>query len=292
MGLPKVDEATTIALEAIRDAAPGLLTMTEASKKVASAADVSIGTARNRLRAAVEAGGILEFKPWSRNFVIELPGANTAGVGPFFIAAERTGPYMADSVRHVITTDDKKARPSSYGPGNTTYVADPEQIREYIQQLSDEKKAKETADREAAQAEKKAQRKEITLRFPGLQRSLRTLRLLSTEIREPKGRFAAVSTNAYLEDADRRNPELSIAERDTNVAIHTWGDENVAVLRAILEAGVAAYIDSQPVRHCAHCSGRILRARQDEDGGFWWHVATTNAPCAEGDTKAEPAEEN
>ena len=60
---PKVEEAVTVALEAIRDAAPGLLTMSQAAEKVASHADVSTATARNRLRTAVEEGGLLEFKP-------------------------------------------------------------------------------------------------------------------------------------------------------------------------------------------------------------------------------------
>jgi plasmid stabilization system protein ParE len=291
MGIPKVDEATTIALEAIRDAAPGLLTMTEAAEKVASAAGVSIGTARNRLRAAVEAGGLLELKPWSRKFVIELPGEKTAGVGPFYIAQEWTG--TGREHRKVITTDDSKMSPSSYGPGNTTYVADPEQIREYVQQLSDEKKAKETADREAAQAEKKAQTKEIGRRFPGLLRNLRRFRLLGTEIREHRGRFASVKTSTHLEDEDRHGKEgLAIEERDASVTIYAWGNENVALLNSILKAGIAAHIESRPLSLCAHCGDRILQVPQGEDGGFWWHIDSTKAACAEGDTKAEPAEEN
>jgi hypothetical protein len=286
---PKIDHAVTVALEAIRDAAPGLLTMTEVAEKVASHADVTTGTARNWLRKAIEAGDLLELTPWSRRFVIELPGADTAGVGPFYVGEERTG--TSYDMRRVITTDDTKRRPSSYGPGRTTYMADPQQIREYVQQLADEKTAKQEAEREASRAEKKAQAKEISCRFPGLQRSLRTLRLLGTEMREPKGRFAAVSARAHLENAERRGEVKAIEDRDTSVTIHAWGDENAAVLRAILEAGISAYVASQPMTHCAHCAERILLARQDEDAGFWWHVATAITSCGKDrDTKAEPAD--
>lgn len=287
---PKVEEAATVALEAIRDAAPGLITMTQAAEKVASHADVTTGTARNRLRAAVDAGSLLELKPWSRKFVIELPGEKTVGVGPFYIAQEWTG--TGREHRKVITTDDSKMRPSSYGPGNTTYLADPEQIREYVQQLADDKKAKQDADREAGQAEKKAQTKEIGRRFPGLLRNLRRFRLLGTEIREHRGRFASVKTSAHLEDADRHGKEgVTIEERDASVTIYAWGDENVALLNSLLTAGIAAHIESQPLTLCAHCKVRILQVPRGEDGGFWWHIDSTSASCAEGDTKAEPAEE-
>ncbi|QDN94962.1 hypothetical protein FNV58_01120 (plasmid) [Streptomyces sp. RLB1-9] len=291
MGIPKVDEATTIALEAIRDAAPGLLTMTEVSKKVASHADVSIGTARNRLRAAVAAGGLLELTPETRKFFVDLPGEKTAGVGPFYIAQEWTG--TGREHRKVITTDDSKMRPSSYGPGNTTYLADPEQIREYVQQLADEQKAKREAEIEAAKAEKKAEKKEFGRRFPGLLRTLRRFRLLGTEIREHRGRFASVKTSTHLEDEDRRGKEaLAIEERDASLTIYAWGDENVALLNSLLTAGIAAHIESQPLTLCAHCGGRILQVPQGEDGGFWWHIDSTSASCAQGDTKAEPAQEN
>jgi hypothetical protein len=289
MGIPKVDEAATIALEAIRDAAPGLLTMTETAQKVASHAGVSVGTARNRLRAAVAAGDLLELTPESRRFFIDLPGEKAAGVGPFYIVREATGPGRYD-VHHVISTDDSKTRPSSYGPGNTTYVADPEQIRDYVQQLADQKKAKEAADREAAQAEKKAESKEFRRRFPGFLLTLRRFRLLGTEIREHRGRFASVKTSTHLDDGDRLGKEgLAIEERDASVVVHAWGNENVALLNSILQAGISAHIESQPLALCAHCGGRILQVPHGEDGGFWWHIDSTSAACAEGDTKAAPA---
>lgn len=290
MGIPKVDEATVIALELIRDAAPGLLTLTEASQKVASHEGVSVGTARNRLRAAVAAGGLLELTPQSRKFFIDLPGEKEAGVGPFYIAQEWTSTGLARENRKVITTDDAKMRPSSYGPGNTTYVADPEQIREYVQQLADEKKAKEAADRDAAKAEEKAEKKEFRRRFPGLLLTLRRFRLLGMEIRE-KGRFASVKTSTRIDDEDRFGREgVAIEERDASVVVYAWGNENVALLGSILKAGIAAHIEAQPLTLCAHCGGRILQVPQGEDGGFWWHIDSTSAACSkDADTKAEPA---
>lgn len=158
------------------------------------------------------------------------------------------------------------------------------------QRLADEEKAKRKAEIQASRDEKKAQTKEITRRFPGLQRSLRTLHLLGTEIREHKGRFASMKTRIYLEDPNRYAGEVTIEERDANAVVYVWGNANVAVLRAVLKAGIAAYVDSQPLTHCAHCSARILCFSQGEDDGFWWHVATAKTSCTEGDTKAEPAD--
>jgi hypothetical protein len=291
MGLPKVDEATTIALEAIRDAAPGLLTMTEAAEKVASAAGVSIGTARNRLRAAVEAGGLLELTPWSRKFVIELPGADAAGVGPFYIASERTGAYMADPDRHVITIDDDKRRPSSYGPGRTTYLVDPEQIREYVQQLADEKKAKEQAAYEAEKEAEKAERKEVNRRFPGLNRLLRKVTLLGQDARENGARVALLEADTRLSSRDARDGK-DITGRTVHLDIKAWGDANVAMIQSILEAGIAAHIEAQSLVVCKNCDRRILHTVYGRDE-FWWHADSSNASCGKDtDTKAEPAEEN
>jgi hypothetical protein len=285
---PKVDHAVTVALEAIHDAAPGLLTMTQAAEKVASDAGVTTSTGRTYLRKAVEAGSLLEITPWSRKFIIDLPGAEAAGLGPFYIAQEWIG--SSHEHRKVITTDDSKMRPSSYGPGNTTYVADPAQIREYIQQLSDQKKARQEAELQVYRDEKKAEAKEISRRFPGLQQSLRTLRLLGTEIREHRGRFASMNIRAYLEGPERRKKEVAIEERDTNVTVDAWGDENVAILKSILDAGLVAYIQAQPLIVCKHCDRRILHTIYGREG-FWWHVDTSNASCGKDrDTKAEPIE--
>jgi hypothetical protein len=290
MGIPKVDEATTIALEAIRDAAPGLLTVTQAAEKVAETAGVSIGTARSRVRAAIAAGGLLELKPWSRKFFIDLPGAEAAGVGPFYIATKRTGPYMADPVRHVITTDDSQARPSTYGPGNTTYVADPEQIREYVQQLADEKKAEEEKERQAEKEAKEAERKEIARRFPGLNRTLRKVMFVGRNIREGFGKAELLECETRLSDRGAEGKDIS--ERRLHLEVLAWGDENVAILKSILEAGIAAHIQSQPLVECKHCSRRILHTTYGRDE-FWWHADTSNASCGKDtDTKAEPAEES
>jgi hypothetical protein len=288
MGLPKVDEATTIALEAIRDAAPALLTVTEVSKKVASAADVSVGTARSRVRAAFEAGGLLELKPWSRKFFIELPGAEAAGLGPFYIAREWTG--TGREHRHVITTDDSAMRPSSYGPGNTTYVADPEQIREYVQRLTDEKKAKEDAEAEAWRNDRKAQVKEIARRFPGLRKALRMLELLGTFANPTDAHGSMLTARVYLDTSRHQAQDAPVSERNSNMVIQVEGDENVGILQTILSAGLSSLLAEQPVTHCKHCSGRILYA-QARFGTGWWHVDTTNGSCGEDtDTKAEPAE--
>lgn len=287
MGIPKVDEATEHALEVIRDAAPALLTVTEVSEKVASRVDVSVGTARSRVRAAIEAGGLLELKPWSRKFFIDLPGAEAAGLGPFYIAQE-----WVDGVhRKVITTDDNKPRSSGWGPGNTTYMADPEQIREYVQKLTDEKKAKEDAEREAEKEAQEAERKEIARRFPGLRRTLRKVQFLGRNIRET-GRLAELMEGSVrLSSRDAREGQ-DITERRVHLELLAWGDENVALFQSLLEAGLAAHIAAQPLVECKHCARRILLADYGRTQ-FWWHADTTNSSCGKDrDTKAEPVKEN
>lgn len=286
---PKTDEAVTVALEAIHDAAPGLLTLTEAAEKVASHADVTVSTGRNRLRAAVEAGKLVELTPWSRRFIIELPVTEARQLGQFYIARD----WLAGDgrrFRDVITTDDSKSRPSTYGPGRTTYLADPEWIDNYVMTLLKEKEAAKEAEREAARAEKKLQRKEITRRLPGLQRSLRAFELLSKTHHPGVGKkgFELVSTRAYLDN--RREGEVA-EERDVNVSISVYGNENAALLHAILEAGLTAYIAEQPLMACKHCERRILHT-EDEGGSFWWHVETAKTWCKGAETKAEPVEEN
>lgn len=287
MGIPKVDEAAIIALEAIRDAAPALLTVTEAAEKVAENAGVSIGTARSRVRAAVSAGDLLELKPWSRKFFINLPGEKEAGVGPFYIAMEwtNTGPVRDRGNRKFITTDDSKMRPSSYGPGNTTYVTDPELAREYVQKLAEEKKAKEEAEREAEKQAEQAERKEITRRFPGLNRLLRRVMFLGQDVRENGARVALLDADTRLSHRDAREGK-DVTEHTLHLDIRVWGDANVALMKSILEAGIAAHLADQPLTLCKHCDQRILRTVGDRQ--WWWHVDTTNASCPEGDTKAEP----
>jgi hypothetical protein len=282
----RIESAVTVALEAIHDAAPGLLTLTEVAEKVASHADVTVSTARNYLRAAVEAGDLLELTPWSRKFIIELPGADVAGLGPFYVAQEWAG--SGRDHRRVITSDDEKARPSSYGPGRTTYVADPEQIREYVQKLADEKKAKEEAEREAHKAEEKAQNREIVRRFPGLNRTLRKVMFLGRNTRDAVSRMELIEGDARL--SDHRVGDKDISEWRVQLDVRAWGDANVAVLKSILEAGVVAHIQAQPLIVCKHCDRRILHTVYGRDE-FWWHVDTSNASCGKDrDTKAEPVE--
>jgi hypothetical protein len=195
---------------------------------------------------------------------------------------------MADSVRHVITTDDKKARPSSYGPGNTTYVADPEQIREYIQQLSDEKKAKEQAAYEAEKEAEKAERKEVNRRFPGLNRLLRKVTFLGQDAREHGARVALLEADTRLSSRDARDGK-DLADRTVHLDIKVWGDANVAMIQSILEAGIAAHIEAQSLVVCKNCDLRILHTIYGRDE-FWWHADTSNASCGKDtDTKAEPA---
>lgn len=284
----KIDEAVTAALEVIGDAHPNLLTMTELAQAVASGIGVSVSTARKRLRTAVEEDRVLELAPYSRKFFIDLPGEGEAGVGPFYIAMEyNNANSLTRTPRKFITTDDKKMRPSSYGPGNTTYVADPAQIAAYIKQLADEKKAKADAEREAEKRAKKAERREIARRFPGLDRLLRRVMFFGQDVRENGARVALLEADTWLSHRDAREGK-DITEHTLQLDIKVWGDENVAIMQSILETGIAALIQSEQTVYCKHCGQRILRTAGDRQ--WWWHVDTTNASCKDADTRAEPAE--
>lgn len=289
MTISKIDQAVTTAMETIRDAAPGILTLTQVAEKVATYADVTTGTARNWLRKAINDGRLLELKPWSRKFFIDLPGEKEAGVGPFYVAMEYTSDRLDRENRTFITTDDSTMRPSSYGPGNTTYVTDPELAREYVQQLADEKQSKEEAEREAVKQAEQAERKEIARRFPGLRRLLRRLGFIGQDTRENGARVALLDADTRLSHRDAREGK-DITEHTLHLDIRVWGDANVAVMQSILEAGISAHLADQPLTLCKHCGERILRTTGDQQ--WFWHVETTNASCAKGDTKAEPAEED
>lgn len=283
----KIEQAVTLALEVIRDAAPGVLTMTEVAEKVGVHTDVTTSTARNRLRAACKAGKLFELTPWSARFKVELPIPGAQQVGPFYIARQMFGRYRNET-RWVITTDSTKQSPSSYGPGRTTYLVDPEQVREYVQGLIKEKAAEEEAGREALKAERGLQRREIARRFPGLQRNLRIFAKLGVVRRADD--LVAVRSSAALDSPLGR--EVPTEERSAEVTINVWGDENVALLRAVLTAGIAAYIAEQPLMVCKNCDGRILRTLDDRDD-FWWHTKTANVVCSKDTgTKAEPVKED
>ncbi|MFE2934947.1 hypothetical protein [Streptomyces sp. NPDC059278] len=85
-------------------------------------------------------------------------------------------------------------------------------------------------------------------------------------------------------EADESAP---VTERIPNVSLTIEGDDNVAIFRSILEAEHAAHVGTQTSVSCRHCGNRILHTT-GKLGTFWWHVATTNDACAEGDTKADP----
>lgn len=286
MSRTKADQAAAIALEAIHDAAPGVLTMTQVAEKVAENGGVTTSTARNWLRAAVAAGDLLELTPRSRKFFIDLPGADDAGLGPFFIARRWNG----SSWGFEITTDDNRERPSGYGPGKTTYLADPKQIREYVQKLADEKKAKEDAEDRARKDDEEAQRKEIARRFPGMSRVLRKVRFLGQNTRAGIGRAELMETEIRLSRIHGKEGQ-DITERRVHLDVMAWGDTNAALLQQILEAGIRAYIASQSPSECKYCARQILYTGFDRNN-FWWHVDTSNATCGKDtDTKAGPAEE-
>ncbi|MEV7675066.1 hypothetical protein [Streptomyces sp. NPDC088752] len=284
----KIGRSVEVAREFIADTAPGLATFTDIAKKVADDDGISAATARKRLRAAIEAGILLELKPshqWgTKRWTVQLPGADSAGAGPFFVTTKRTGPMTTDPILSVITTDRGARAPGDFGPGHITYLVDPEWIREVAQQFAEEKAAEEQAKREARKNARRAEREEIDRRVPGLLKALRKIELFI-----PRGGAERASGRASLDD---RSGEV-IAEHPLFTDIHVTGSSGGAILTSILEAGMEAHLAKQPYTECEHCGTRILHTA-DHDGDFWWHVETAREACTEGDTKAVPtsAEEN
>lgn len=287
---PKIEQAYDIARDMIADAAPAMPTLSAIADKVAEAAGVGKDTARRRVRAAIADGRLQEFKP-NYGWRVALPGASDAGLPSAFYVnrdnrQDRQVKYHATGPTAWLV-EPVSAPHSTYGPGTLSLISTPEATSELIKGYSDAKKAQEEAAAAQRRADKKAENKEIDRRFPGLRRLMRTFRNLADQA--PDQRPKGASANVWLDDSARRHGKEvpPIEERELSITIHAWGDEAVTVLQSIMQAGVAAHMEQQPVTLCAHCSRRVL-STPDRGGLYWWHADTAFAKCADGDTKAEP----
>jgi hypothetical protein len=290
----KTQQAYDLAREFITDALPAVYDMTTVAEHVASNTGVTVSTARNRLRKAVENGRLLELKP-GYGFQATLPGADTAGIRDLYFVVQRPtdgSQRRLDSTPSILIARDpkrEKQRPSSYGPGRTTYLITPEGAAEVIKGYMDADKAAEDARNAEEAARKKAERAEIRRRQPGLWNLMRRLDWLILGGGDGSERVVTDSRVRLLHGIRREG--LPVEELPLGLNADTFDDAGSAVLRAILEAGVKAYIAEQPAIDCAHCAQRILSFKQRGET-VWWHVESTSTKCKDADTRAEPAKEN
>lgn len=288
----KIEQAIEIASEYIADADPGVPRMTDVAEKVAEDLACSVATARKYLRTAVDAGRLIELKP-TRGWFVRWPSAEKAGFTSAYNIPRMTMTTQwgtgenKDRIlgrRIEITIDREKNPPSSYGPGNTTYLLTNERADALVETWAGEAEAKKEAEEAARNAAKEAERKEIDRRSPGLRALVRRMGYLlrtSLDFRTDGG-----SSIARLMGDSEGKP---VEEQSLNLNLMAWGSQ-AETLRTILELGVKAYLGTQPVIQCQHCGQRIASAVQNSQT-VWWHIETAIRRCKGAQTLAEPEDE-
>lgn len=275
MSDPKTDQALTIAREAVDDIFPGLLSLSTLADRVAAEVGISAPTARRRIRAAVEDGNLYELKP-NRLWRLQIPGSQAAGIGDAYVVGRA----------HHYALESSGSSPSAYGPGALSFVMTPERAAEIVHEWADAKKAKADAENETREREAREEHREINRRAPGLIRLMRRLNLLTYSLDDES--FTEMQVRLGRREYGPKK-DTSPDAWPLDITARARGNDSANVLHAILEAGLAAYIEAQPDIACKHCGNRILRT-EDRRGVWWWHADSTNATCAkDSETKAEPA---
>lgn len=288
----QIERAIETAREYITDADPDVPRLTDVAGKVAETLGCSVATARKYLRTAADAGRLIELKP-SRGWFVSWPSAEKAGfVGAYNLPRMTmtrqwgTGEDKDRILGHriEITIDRNLDPPSSYGPGSTTYLITTERADALVAAWTEEAEAKQKAEEAERNAAKEAERKEIDRRSPGLRALARRMGYLlrtSLDFRTDGGS----STARLMGDSEGKPVE----EQSLNLNLMAWGSQ-AETLRTILELGIKAYLETQPVIDCQHCGQRIASAIQNSQT-VWWHIDTAVRRCQGADTKAAPKDQ-
>lgn len=278
---PRVDQALAEAQRLINENAPGLMTTSALADQIGTLVDVSSVTAKKYLRAAVDAGQLLELKPYNRGFWVTLPDE---GALNFRVVVESHHP------RKLILVEGEKtaySAPSSYGPGKTTYMTTPEQAKLVVDTAKQRREAEKQAEREKLDAEKKAERAEIERREPGLLTEIRRLRFALTPDWTDAGNRISVAAHLFDRPLKRGEP---YEDRSLSIHINANGTQ-ASVLREILNTGLRHYLDNLDPKECVHCGMLILPIRE-KDGVHWWHILSARDKCKGADAVAAPKEES
>ncbi len=270
-------EALIEADRLIEAEAPGLYDTTSLAERVGLMVGVSAATAKRYLRAAVDAGRLLELKP-NRGFRVTLPGE---GAHHFRVVVENYRPQRLIIVEGETTPYPV---PSHYGPGRTTYMTTPAQAKALVDAAKEKAKAAKEEEQARREAEKKAERAEIKRREPGLINELRRLRFaLTSEWLDVDNQVRA---GARLLDFHPKGKPVEEQRLDVDV---TAAGTAVSVLREILDVGLRHHLNGLPVVVCQHCGQRILSTKERGEV-VWWHVESTDLKCKGGETSAGPKE--
>lgn len=273
------------ALDVLKNNEPAILSVTQTADLVANRMDLSPETVRRYLRAGVENGKLMELRP-SQTFHVRWPALVAAGITDLRVTADRNfedGRYRATRLLLATGVTNNRMTPSTYGPGKTTYMISPSHAQETVERLVNERQASSIGREKERQERKKAERAEVNRRHPYLLTRLRRLDLIlcSAGDRDNNGR---AEWNLH----DLLGKDSPITEQSLHITATATGD-TVPLLADILETGLWAYLEEQPVIPCVHCKEQVMHftlGKQD----FWWHVASTKAACKGGGTEAAPAE--
>jgi hypothetical protein len=282
----RVMAAVEQAKEILGEKEPAIVRVTDVADRVAGRLGISQVTAKKYLRIGCDEGELVELEPNSR-FYVDLPEATEAGIRDLRIVqqhAYKDGRYAASYL--ILSTDEEKNPPSSYGPGNTTYLVTTGYVTRLVAQIAAERKAKEEQEKAEREERKKAERAEIRRRNPDLLTTARRLSLILGAADGYDGRVRAWLHEPALSGYKGR-PKEPIEEWDLHFDVGSSGGV-VPVLMEILDHGLGMYLVGQPKVHCVHCGERIMRF--ERQGGWWWHLNSTNAKCKDADTKAMPPE--
>lgn len=223
-----------LAAEFIADCAPGVPRTTAVVEKIATEWEVTDSAARRWLRQAIEEELLVELRP-DYNWQVR--------VGEERLYLKRTYP----AGRGRLNADHQYELSSEgihdgYRPGNKTFLTTPERAeqavadkRARIAQAKAEAEAQEAAKRAAYRAHKTEENQEIDRREPGL-------RELLVRLKDAMGsdRIDEARVNLFdppLADLDEVIP---LADQELALRVQACTPQGVAVLRRILEAGLAA----------------------------------------------------
>ncbi|MFH8483037.1 hypothetical protein [Streptomyces sp. NPDC018055] len=224
---PKIEQAAQVLRKAIADAAPALPEMSAVALLLEEEADISLGTARQRLRAAIEQseGTIHEIRltvSSYRRWEVQLPGAPD-GVGHTWLA------HRAGRSGQVEITFDEARGSHPYGAGKTSWVITSDRIQEICAaRLAEieEGKARRAAE---SKAHREAERDEVRRRDPEF------LTVLG-QLRDLLGDRQMSRVHYFFDDEEKQ-----LEDRELNVTINAYSPESIAVLKKVLAAGLAAY---------------------------------------------------
>ncbi|MFE6000241.1 hypothetical protein ACFQ6C_25830 [Streptomyces sp. NPDC056454] len=226
---PKIAQAAEVLSRAVADAAPALPEFSAVAALLEEEADISLGTARNRLRAAIDHpdSGFHEIRLTAgsyRTWEVRLPGA-PAGYG-------RTWISQANSI-----TFNENEGAHTHGAGKTSWVTTDGRINEiYADQQA--RVAEDVARRLAeTYARAEAELAEMRRRDPDL---LTALDLMNGLLAGANGHGGEAEFRFRTPRSGERTA-APLEQQQLIVEVTARTPESIAILKKVLAAGLATY---------------------------------------------------